>query len=128
MLRDHESSEEPWPYPSNNKTITLPSGRVVRFYDLIIITGLGEPSFSVHYRSETDRSDKQARQDEAAEVIQYFGKGEGCENIKRGNASICSTREQAAAKEFPEEIFLFERRDGGSWRYKGKAPPPPRTT
>ena len=127
MLTDRESSDQPWPYPSNNKAITLPSGRVVRFYDLIILTGLGEPQFSVHYRSELDRSDDKARQHEAEEVIQYFGKDDGCKDIKRGNASICSTPDQAATKELPEEIFLFERRDGVSWRYKGKAPLPPRT-
>ena len=127
MLRDRESSDQPWPYPSNDKTLTLPSGRVVRFYDLIIISGLGDASFSVHYRSELDRNDNNARRAEAEEVIQYFGQDESCQNIKRGNASICSTPDQGATRELPEEIFLFERRDGASWRYKGKAPLPPRT-
>jgi hypothetical protein len=127
MLRDRESPDQPWPYPSNDKTLMLASGRVVRFYDLIIVSGLGEPSFSVHYASELDPSDDEARQGEAEEVIQYFGKGEYCKNIKRADASICSTPDQAATRAAPEEIFLFERRDGVAWRYKGKAPRPPRT-
>ena len=127
MLTNHESPEEPWPYPTNNKSLELPSGRLVRFYDLIIITGLGQPSFDVHYRSELDRNDTKGRQAEAEEVIRHFGNSESCKDIKKANASICSTPEQAATRELPEEILLFERRDGVSWRYKNRAPLPPRT-
>ena len=120
-------SGRPWPYPSNDKDLTLPSGRVIRFYDLIMLTGLGEPSFSVHYRSEIDRKDGETRQAEAEEVIRYFSAGDSCKNSRRANASICSTPAQAATMELPEEIFQFERSHAGSWRYLGKVDLPPRT-
>ena len=128
MHTDRESSEQPWPYPSNDRSLALASGRVVRFYDLGIVTGLGEPSFDVRYRSEVDRNDNEARQAEAEEVIRYFANNSpSCKNINKANASICSTPQQAAMRELPEDIFLFERAEGESWRYKGKAPLPPST-
>ena len=127
MLTDRASSERTSPYPSNDSSLQLPSGRMVRFYDLILVTGLDEPSFSVHYRSELERNDG-ARQAEAEEVIRYFAdNSRSCKNIKRANASICSTAEQAASKELPEEIFQFERSETGPWRFVEKADLPPRT-
>ena len=120
-------SDKSWPYPSNDKPLALPSGRTVRFYDLIIVGGLGEPSFSVHYRSELERDNSSARQAEAEEVIRYFERGASCKNAKRANASICSTPAQAATKELPEQIFQFERNEDGPWQYVGKAELPPRT-
>jgi hypothetical protein len=116
-----------WPYPSNDNPLALPSGRTIRFYDLIIVSGLGEPSFSVHYRSELDRNNGSARQAEAEEVIRLFEGGSSCKNAKRANASICSTPAQATTQELPEEIFQFQRDEGGAWQYVGKAELPPRT-
>jgi hypothetical protein len=112
------------PYPLNEKPLVLPSGHTVRFYNLIIVSGLAEPSFSVHYRSELDRNNSNARQTEAEEVIRHFESGGSCRNAKSANASICSTPAQAASKEPPEEIFQFVRNENGSWQFDGKVEPP----
>lgn len=117
-------TEKSWPYPSNDKPLVLPSGRTVRFYDLINVRGLVEPSFSVHYRSELERNNSNAGQAEAEEVIRVFESGSSCRNAKSANASICSTPAQAATKEPPEEIFQFERIEDGSWQFVGKVEPP----
>jgi len=117
-------TEKSWPYPSNDKPLVLPSGRTVRFYNLIIVSGLVEPSFSVHYRSDLERNNSDARQAEAEEVIRVFESGSSCMNAKSASASICSTPAQAGSNEPPEEIFQFVRDENGSWQFDGKVEPP----
>ena len=120
-------SETLSPYPSNDQAIELPSGRTIRFYDLIVLRGFPQPGFSVHYGSKIERNRGEARQAEATEVIEHFCSMSSCRDATRANASICSTPAQAATKELPEEIFQFERSENGDWVFVGRAELPPRT-
>ena len=113
--------------PNNNMAITLPSGRVIRFYEHVVLGDMERAeSFSVHYDTTIPGTDHDARIKEAAEVVQYFSQSPSSSEAKRANASICSTPAQVSMCDFPQEIYMFELSEDKEWSFVGMADLPSR--
>jgi hypothetical protein len=113
-------------FPLQDQPLVLPSGRIVRIYNLLSLTQSDdpssflriEPSIRIQYGTALGSEQTAERSAEAAEVIAYF-LGES----SRGDpivayAEICATSDQAARRDPPEVRFEFCRDDNGPWRLK----------
>ena len=81
-------------------------------------------SMHVQYDTQIPSADLDARIAEARDAIKHFSDRARREGARRAYAEICSTVEQAATRERPEQIFQFELRDESSWEFLGLAPLP----
>ena len=115
------------PYALQDRRLDLGDGRSVRLYNVIRLEGGGAASAGVQYGSALPLADVEGRRLEAAAVIRYFGPFFEADGARSATAQVCGTPEQAAMQEAPDQIFLFELRDG-TWTFVGDAGPPPRSS
>ena len=109
-------TEGQYPYPLQDRPISLPSGRVVRLYNVFTLRPGPPTSYTVQYGSAIPEGDGALRRAEAAEVITFFAEYFASQGATRASAQICGTRAQAEMREAPECIFRFERRHDGLWQ------------
>jgi hypothetical protein len=115
-------------FPLQDQPLVLPSGRIVRIYNLLFLTQDDdpssvlrvEPSFRIQYGTATGADQVADRSAEAAEVIAYFLGQAAAEHTTVGYAEVCSTPAQAERRDPPEASFKFFRDDHGAWRLVGK--------
>ena len=115
-------------FPLQDQPLVLPSGRIVRIYNLLFLTQQDdpssvlrvEPSFRIQYGTAIGPDQVAERSAEAAEVIAYFLGQAVAEDTTVGYAEICSTPAQAQRRDRPETSFKFFRDDRGAWRLVDK--------
>jgi len=111
-------------FPLQDQPLVLPSGRIVRIYNLLSLTQSDdpssflriEPSFRVQYGTALGADQPAERAAEAGEVIAYFLGGASAEHTMVAYAEICTTLAQAARQDSPEASLEFRRDDTGAWR------------
>jgi len=111
-------------FPLQDHPIILPSGRVVRIFNLLSLTRSDdptsflqvEPSLRIQYATYISPDQPVERSAEAAEVIAYFLSEAASERSTVAHAEICSTPAQAERRGSPEASFRFRRDDNGAWR------------
>ena len=111
-------------FPLQAHPIILPSGRVVRIFNLLSLTQSDdptsflqvEPSLRIQYATYISPDQPVERSAEAAEVIAYFLSEAASEHSTVAHAEICSTPAQAERRGSPEASFRFRRDDNGAWR------------
>jgi hypothetical protein len=114
-------------FPLQDQPLVLPSGRIVRVYNLLSLTQHDdptsllriEPTFRIQYQTGIDPDQAAERAAEAAEIIAYFLGDAAVEPTMVAYAEICSTPAKAERRDPPEISFRFCRADNGSWRLVG---------
>jgi hypothetical protein len=111
-------------FPLQDQPIILPSGRIVRIFNLDFLIQRDdpssflrvEPSFRIQYGAEIGPDQPGERSAEAAEVVAYFLGEAVADHTTVAYAEICSTRAQAERREPPEASFRFCRGENAPWR------------
>jgi len=115
-------------FPLQDQPLVLPSGRIVRIYNLLFLTQENDPSsvlriepnFRIQFGTATLVDQTAERLAEAEEVIAYFLGGASAEHTAEhtmvGYAEICGTSAQSERQDPPEASFKFVRDDHGIWQ------------
>lgn len=111
-------------FPLQDQPLVLPSGRIVRIYNLLFTTQRDDPSsflrveesFRIQYGTAIPATQPAERSAEAAEVIAYFRAAGPEEPGMVAYADICGAPAQAERREPPEASFKFLRNGNGDWR------------
>ena len=106
-----------YPFPMQEKTLALPSGREVTVLNLIV-TRRGAPSnsvVSIQYHTDVPADNVAARRAEAAEVAASYQEWADTRGYTVIRSEICNTQAAAATHEGPEAIFRFARGADGRW-------------
>ena len=106
-----------YPFPMQEKTLALPSGREVTVLNLIV-TRRGAPSnsvVSIQYRTDVPADNVAARRAEAAEVAASYQEWADTRGYTVIRSEIGNTQAAAATHEGPEAIFRFARGADGRW-------------
>ena len=107
------------PFPMQETTLPLPSGRTVVVLNLMIVDQRGRPGgdLGIQYRSGVPSTQLDVRRAEAFEVIEQhaaFAEERGYSM----SAQICNTEAAAETREAPERIFFFELGEDRQWAYR----------
>jgi hypothetical protein len=111
-------------FPLQDEPLVLPSGRIVRIYNLLFLTQSDdpssvlriEPSIRIQYGTALGIEQTAERSAEAAEVIAYFLAESSGNTAIVAYAEICATSDQAARRDPPEVSLEFCRDDNAVWR------------
>jgi hypothetical protein len=111
-------------FPLQDEPLVLPSGRIVRVYNLSFFTQGDDPTplvrvehnFRIQYGTAVGRVHAGERSAEAAEVVAYFLGEATAGSAMVAYAEICSTPAQAERLDPPEASFRFRRDHLGVWR------------
>ena len=114
-------------FPLQDQPLVLPSGRIVRIYNLVFLTQEHEPSmslrveptFRIQYGTRAGSDQPLQRAAEAAEVIGHFLDHAPAEYAMVAYAEICETADQAERRDPPQATFEFRRNQDGAWRLIG---------
>ena len=114
-------------FPLQDKSLVLPSGRVVRIYNLLFQTQEHdrssslrvESTFRIQYGTGVASDQAAERAAEAAEVVGHFLNEAPAEHAMVAYAEICDTADQAEGRDPPQVTFEFRRDQAGGWRRIG---------
>ena len=114
-------------FPLQEQPLVLPSGRVVRVYNLLSLTQRDdssmllrvEPTFRIQYGTRIGSDQPAERAAEAAEVIAYFLGEAPADHTMVAYAEICDTPAQAERRDPPQVTFEFRRDQAGAWQLIG---------
>ena len=103
------------PYPTNDISVTLPSGTLVRVRNIVVLVGPQGKALTLHFQTPTEPADSTRVAREARELLEIYGASTALGPLARARVGVCRTQACLEFRGEPDEVFSFHRRADGSW-------------